>query len=217
MSRSTSPATVAKSSSISPWLNADYDNQFRYEIRSAIEDSDITGFKPQPPFVWIHKNNATARLYKALSKLAPLFAVIGYHGQVCSWVSPPPSGLGNVICIVMGRDAVGRVRLIGGNWFTTPRNQKSTQLSASEFFARYDKSEQRVQQEMVVNAVISSMTPEHFAIAREVELQCETFHTMHIYLTVLDGDAALFAVAPAIVDGVRPADFSYEFFGEIGL
>ncbi len=214
MATSNSP-TLAKHSSISPWIDPSCRNLFRDEIQLAVEDSDIMGFKPRPQFVWIHKNDATELLFKALSKFAPLFAVNGYQGQVCSWFSPPPSGLGNVICIVMGRDAVGRVRLVGGNWFTTPHDQKSTQLSASEFFARYDISKRRVQQEEVMNAVISSMTPTNFIVAREVEMQCELFHTMPIYLTVLNGPTALFAVAPAIVEGARTADFSYEFFGEV--
>jgi hypothetical protein len=40
---------------------------------------------------------------------------------------------------------------------------------------------------------------------------------MPIYITVLDDSAGepLFAYGPALLDGLRPADFSYEYFGEV--
>ena len=41
-------------------------------------------------------------------------------------------------------------------------------------------------------------------------------NAMPIYITVLDDSAgkSLFAFGPALVGGLRPADFSYEYFGE---
>jgi len=38
---------------------------------------------------------------------------------------------------------------------------------------------------------------------------------MPIYIVTLDGESPLFGCGPAVVEGFRQADFSYEFFGEI--
>jgi hypothetical protein len=38
---------------------------------------------------------------------------------------------------------------------------------------------------------------------------------MAIYITVLTDPGSMFHAGKAVVEGVKPADFSYEFFGEI--
>jgi hypothetical protein len=208
-------APATSSTSISPWLDSHRYNWFRYQVQLAVDNSDIPGFQPFPAYVWIHKNGAASQLYKALAKFAPLFPVVGYEGCVCSWISPPPSGFGNVICLVIGKDGAGRVRLVGGNTLTTPRHQNSTQSSATEFFARYDSSTPEKRNELVLDTINSSMNGVDRVVASRIELDCEAFHAMPVYITVLDGNESQFSVGPAAVEGDRPADFSFESFGEI--
>jgi hypothetical protein len=38
---------------------------------------------------------------------------------------------------------------------------------------------------------------------------------MPIYIVILDGESLLFGCGPAVVEGLRQADFTYEFSGEI--
>jgi hypothetical protein len=116
---------------------------------------------------------------------------------------------------VIGEDSIGRVRLVGGNTFTTPRHPNSTQLSASDFFTRYDSSSPEMQSELILDAINGSMSVADSAVAARIELDCEAFHAMPVYITVLDVNGSLFAVGPAAVVGDRPADFSFECFGEI--
>lgn len=205
-------APVAKPS---PWLDPKRQNWFRYQVELAIEKSDMPGFKPFPAYVWINRNGGTQLLFKALTKFAPLFPVAGYCDKVCSWASPPPWGSRNVVCLVFGKDITGRLRLVGGNRFTTPRRTESLRLSASEFFTQYDSSAPDKQNHLVFETVCRSMTRADADDASRWELACEAFHAMPIYITVLTGNASLFAVGPASVEGDRPADYSFESFGEI--
>jgi hypothetical protein len=48
-----------------------------------------------------------------------------------------------------------------------------------------------------------------------IQCECEHFHTMAIYITALTDKGSLFHAGKAVVEGVRPADLSYEFIGEI--
>jgi hypothetical protein len=201
---------------ISPWLDPRYDNIFRREMTLAAENSEYPGFQPEPTYVWLHKNGAEQHLYKALAKLAPLFPVNSYRGEVSSWVSPPPSGGGNRICLVVGNDATGRTRVVGGNYFHRFDLPPAPYLHGPGFFRAYDKGDARSNQELARQTTSNWYGRLSFAETHNLDLCCELANAMPICITVLD-DAlgqSLFAYAPALVDGLRPADFSYEHFGE---
>jgi len=144
-----------------------------------------------------------------------MFPAFAYHGQIASWISPPPSGSGNVIFIVMGHDQLGKLRLVGGNCFNFPTNRSGQVLVSSDFFTQYDSADERGQQNLVRNAIENSIDSRGDDLLRSVLSECEHFHTMPICIVVLTKRGALFHAAKAVIEGVNPADFSYEYFGEI--
>jgi hypothetical protein len=180
-----------------------------------VENLGLPSFKPTPLYAWIHENAASEAFFNGLAKLAPLFPVVGYNGVVSSWVSPPPSGQGNVVLIVMGKDSNNIVRVVGSNRLSLQRNSVRHLLSAPDFFAKYDKNSEYEQQNLIRNVIGSGLTTCDSDILKELERYCEFFNTMPIYIHILDGESPLFGCGPAVVEGFRQADFSYEFTGEI--
>ena len=200
----------------SPWLDPKYDNAFRRELAHAVKDSDLRGCKPLPAFVWLYKNDAAEHLYKALARAAPLFAVRSYHGEVSSWVSPPPSGGGNRTCLVVGKDAKQKVRIVGGNYFHSLNISPHPDMQGTDFFRAYDAGNTDSKHTLVRQATANWSGKLPVAARRNLDLCCELANAMPIYITVLDDSAgkSLFTCGPALVDGLRPADFTYEYFGE---
>ena len=198
----------------SPWLDKLKPNLFQYELRIAKENSPFPGFRPEPIYRWIHLNGAGSIFFRALARYAPMFPVLAYHGQVASWISPPPSGLGNVIFIVIGHDHLGKLRLIGGNYFSFPRPKHGEVPNSSDFFTQYDEADRYVRQHLVTEVIEKSAADDH-ELLRSVLSECEHFHTMPICIVALTKRGPLFHAAKAVIEGVKPADFSYEYFGEI--
>ena len=87
----------------SPWLNKNNNNIFLDEISFVEDPVSNPYYKPMEIFKWICKHKAKKLLFNALALFAPLFPVVSYKGQISSWQSPPPSGLGNVIFIIIGK------------------------------------------------------------------------------------------------------------------
>lgn len=199
----------------SPWLDHTKPNLFRDEIQLARENLPGGYFTPIELYRWIYQNNGEKLFFKGLAKLAPMFSVVAYHGQVALWTSPPPSGLGNAIYLVMGYDKEGQLRSVGGNYFTEPQPQETPTLSAAAFFVQYDQADQRGQRQLVKDTVEASIRPEDASLLLSIRCECEHVHTMAIYITVLTDTGSLFHAGKALIEGVKPADFSYEFFGEI--
>lgn len=205
----------------SPWLDDTKTNCFRDEFR-LIKDLMIDTwlkdmgpyFTPIEPYEWIYKNNGESLFFKGLARLAPMFPVVAYHEQVALWISPPPSGLGNAIYLVMGYDKDKRLRLVGGNYFTEPNLQNGPTLSATAFFEKYDQEDLRGQLELVRKTVEASIKTADARLLLNIRRECEHFHTMAIYITILNDSGSMFHAGKAVIEGVKPADFSYEFFGE---
>ena len=200
---------------ISPWLDSTYNNLYRRELALAQENLGLPGFKPTPLYAWIHDNAASEAFFNGLAKLAPLFPVVGYNRVVSSWVSPPPSGQGNVVMVVLGKDSNNTVRVVGSNRLKLPRNPERHLHSAPDFFAKYDNSSEYEQQNLVRGAIGSGLATFDSDIVRELQRYCKLFNTMPIFIVILDGESQLFGCGPAVVEGFRQADFTYEFSGEI--
>lgn len=206
----------------SPWLDSSKMNLFRDQFQ-LIDDLKIDPwleetndyFKPLEIYRWIDQNNGVQLFYRGLARCAPMFKVIGYQGQEALWISPPPSGQGNSIYLVLGYDKSGQLRLVGGNYFTEPDPQNRSTTSASEFFAQYDQADPRGQLQIVRETVEASIKPADARLLLNIRRECEHFQTMPIYITVLTNSGSMFHASKAVIEGVKPADFSYEFFGEI--
>ena len=199
----------------SPWLDPSKSNLFKDEFQIARENLPYEQFKPLEIYAWIERHGGESLFFRGLARNAPMFPLLAYHGQVALWISPPPSGHGNAIFMVMGHDMAGTLRLVGGNFFTEPKPFKGSPVTSADFFAQYDSGNERAQQSLVRETVMASISPEHLDLLRSVSRECEHFHTMAIYLAVLTKEGCLFHAAKAVIEGNKPADFSYEHFGEI--
>jgi hypothetical protein len=199
----------------SPWIEDSKPNLFRDEFQLSREKLTGAYFIPLEIYRWIYQKNGEDLFFKGLARLAPMFALHAYHGQVAVWTSPPPSGLGNAIYLVMGHDKDQQLRLVGGNYFSEPKQQRGSTPSGEAFFAKYDQAGQNGQIKLVKDTVESSIQPEYSNLLLNIRRECEHFHTMAIYIAVLTDPGSMFHAAKAVVEGVKPADFSYEFFGEI--
>jgi hypothetical protein len=199
----------------SPWLDAAKTNLFSYEFQLAKEKLPYENFKPLAVYDWIHRHGGERLFFKGLARLAPMFPVIAYRDQVAVWISPPPSGLGNAIFMVMGHDSAGRLRLVGGNYFSAPKPRSGSVPKALDFFDKYDRSDDYHKRQLVADTVMQSISPEDKTLLCSIDRECEHFHTMAVYITVLTHDGSLFHAAKAVIEGSKPADFSYEYFGEI--
>jgi hypothetical protein len=177
---------------ISPWLDSTYNNLYRRELVLAQENLGLPVFKPEPLYEWIHANAASENLFKGLAKLAPLFPVVGYNSVVSSWV-----------------------RVVGSNRLSLPRNPVQHLFSSLGFFAKYDNSNLDEQQKLIRDAIGAGLATFDSDIVRVLQRYCKFFNTMPIYIYILDGESPLFGCGPAVVEGFRQADFSYEFTGEI--
>ena len=199
----------------SPWLDPAITNLFKDEFQLAQESLPGAYFTPLEPYRWIQEHHGVPLFFKGLARYAPMFPVFAYNGQVASWISPPPSGFGNAICMVMDHDKTGALRLVGGNCFTEPTHQRCKQLTAKAFFKWYDTADERCRQRLVFDTVSQSINPKDEFLLRDIRRECEQFHTMAIYITVLTSKGSLFHAAKAVIEGDKPVDFSYEYFGEV--
>jgi hypothetical protein len=218
MSKQNLTPTWAKKS---PWLDPMKTSPIGNEFR-LIEDLKIDTWleqvdpycKPLEIYRWIDLHDGKSLLFEGLASYAPLFPAKAYNG-VAAWISPPPAGFGNAVCMVMGHDKSGELRLVGGNNFVEPRCQSGSPSSSIDFFAKYDLCDDRNKQRLVFDTVSKSIDDDAQLLLLDVGRVCDHFSTMAVYLTVLTPESSWLHVFPAVIDGDRPADFSYEFFGEI--
>ncbi len=199
----------------SPWLDASKPNIYLEEFKHAKYEEPNAYFKPIEPFRWIFQNKGEDLFLRGLARLAPMFPVIAYKGGVAGWLSPPPSGFGNAIYIVMGHDASGVMRLAGGNYFTEPNGRSGSLLNSSEFFEQFENGDSRKRFQLLKDSIEMSICADDEALMHSVRRECEHFHTMPVYVSVLTESGSIFHACKAVIEGEKPADFSYEFIGEI--
>ena len=202
----------------SPWLDPDFNNDFRHEIQLAQEKSPHPRLIPDPLFAWIVANSAERLLYTAFTKFAPLLPTYGYNNEVSLWTAPPLFGAGNAVCLIMSKDREGAVRLIGGNYFTTPVAGVFEGISSAGFFAQVDSlSSDQEKISLVTDTFSKSISEANREWIYQVESQCMSFYTMPIYLLVLDGEKTFLTGGPAVVEGLKQTEFNLECFGEVTL
>jgi len=199
----------------SPWLQKDASSLIHYEAELANKNSSLPAFIPHELFVWILKNKGQEHLFRSLDRLAPLFPVIAYHGHVALWTSPPPSGQGNVVGIIMGRDKTNTLRFVGSNYLTEPERSSHRSPTANEFFEEYDRGGRLARERLVYDTICASISTTHVGEQDFWSRVCRAFMTMPVYLVALTNEKNLLGIGPAAVEGVKPADFSYELLGEI--
>ena len=200
--------------STSPWQDPSLENLFRTELSFVSDPIDLPMYKSLTAFQWIHKTKTAGLLFRGLTKFAPLYPVISYKGEISSWLSPPPSGSGNTVLLILGKDRKCKARLVGTNYLNMP--QCNNNFTAINFFEDYDRATSRTEKEsLIYNMISSQMTLDDLRNAKQVTYQAEVVRTMPIALLVLDGEKSYMAFSPAVVYGNYPSDMSLEFMGEI--
>jgi hypothetical protein len=200
--------------SSSPWIAHQTGSIFGYELSIAKDQSVHDYWKPDPLFLWVHSNNVEDILFRALIKLAPLHPVVSYQGDTSVWVSPPPSGSGNTVGIIIGKDKFGTIRLIGTNLMSTPGN--SSGLPEQNIFDSFDLIEYELAKSIFIQKQIGlRMTSDEVCNSRIIEREARKYRTMAIYILAITDGGNLFAIDTAAVDGNYPSDMSKEFAGKI--
>lgn len=200
--------------STSPWQDPSLENLFRTELSFVSDPIDLPMYKSLTAFQWIHKTKTAGLLFRGLTKFAPLYPVISYKGEISSWLSPPPSGSGNTVLLILGKDRKCKARLVGTNYLNTP--QCNNNFTAINFFEDYDRATSRTEKEsLIYNMISSQMTLDDLRNAKQVNYQAEVVRTMPIALLVLDTHKSYMVFTPAVVCGNYPSDMSLEFMGEV--
>jgi hypothetical protein len=200
--------------STSPWQDPSLENLFRTELSLVSDPIDLPMYKSLTAFQWIHKTKTAGLLFRGLTKFAPLYPVNAYKGEISSWLSPPPSGSGNTVLLIIGKDQKGKARLVGTNYLNMP--QCNNNFTVINFFEDYDKATSRTKKEsLIYNMISSQMTLDDLRNAKQVTFQAEVVRTMPIALLVLDVTKSYMAFSPAVVCGNHPSDMSLEFLGEV--
>ena len=197
----------------SAWLDHNFENLFLNELSFAEDPINGSHNKPLEVFEWIHRNKAKRLLFKSLAEFAPLFPLPSYHNEISSWLSPSPSGIGNVVFIIIGKDPTGKLRSVGGNYFNSDAWGESPQ---GNFWENLSRCENERDQYHLISSTMGFYKKNHdqFQI-NETERICAVACTMPIYLLVLDNNNGHMAITPAVVKGCCPADFSYEKISEV--
>ena len=199
----------------SPWLDQKFSNIFSDEISLVEDPIPGIGNRPMEVFEWICKNNAKDLLFKSLAELVPLFPVYSYHGEISSWLSPPPSGSGNAVFIIIGKDTRGQVRSIGGNYFNSDVKEDTR---TEDFWGKLDKCKSQRDKHYLISHTVGFNLKYHSYSFKdsETERMADLACTMPIYVLVIDESGiGRLAIAPAFVKGFGPADFSYESLKEV--
>lgn len=200
------------------WSDAKCRSQLHDEIGYA-SDPCPPYYLPLELFTSLKKNSAIELLLRGLDKFAPLYPCLAYRGEASLWLSPPPSGSGNSVYIVVGKDMFGQMRLVGCNYFDQlmpPSNNKK--FDFKNFFRTYDsicKCHRHDHERLIRDAIEAASTSAVWCATDQTNLISDLTQTMPIYLLVIDEERALFQTFPAIANGNHPADFSFEFIGEV--
>jgi hypothetical protein len=201
----------------SPWLDDAKSNQIRQEIQVVKENLLDSHYQPLPIFKVLVDLGGEDMLFRGLAKLAPLSPLVSYHGEISVWLSPPPSGKGNAVFVVMGHDSEGKLRLVGGNWYREPKQRIGVNLSSVGFFKLFDAKTRDKQRRLVKDVVEFSIQNSDSSYLKSLGTNCRTFNTMPIYLVLLDDKPSqtLLQGFPALAQGCSPCDMTHEYFGEI--
>ncbi len=202
---------VYKQPSGKPWFDASLTSYVRDEISYANEKINHGYYKAHDFFKWICSNKAEQALLEGLAELAPLFPLASYYGLDGIWLSPPPSGSGNAVVIVIGNKN-GKLRVVGGNYFNQVPNTYKKNVS-NDFWGSVDSIKSDLEKTRYISLYLQqNMSDEDNHFARVITEHSNIAHTMPVYIMVIDDDAKKnhFWGMPAIVSGRRPSDLNHE-------
>ena len=199
------------------WLDSGTSSDFQYEFSIAKEPEPIPGFKANPAFEYMNRMGLEKQLYAALDKLAPLLPIPGFDGTPLLWYSPPPSGSGNRVALVIVEDGQGTHRFYGSN-IIGRSPEPSGEPVPTELFDRFIECKSYGDTTVLITKVLNSVvdTGWHWAIEL-VESEGERFRTMPIYVAIVTSECIAFCCTSSRVEGRHQSDMKLECYGELAV
>jgi hypothetical protein len=176
-------------------------NDFQRESAFFRDADPAVRAKASEPFIWLVNNKAEPLLYSALARFAPLVPIAGLDGKPELWRSPPPSGLGGHVGIVIGLNTNGELRCVGSNCMPVPG--KPTSSAPPEFFKTYDALRTIADQVNHIHQTICAAASPHLVRVESVCAEGQRYRTLPIFLAILDGAKHHFYATTSLVEGPR--------------
>ncbi len=170
--------------------------------------------KAHDVFRWIDSNNAFGVVVNALTRCAPVKAIVGVEGQPNLWLSPPPCGQGHHVGIVFGPPEKGAVRCVASNEIVQP-GKESKASCPKNFFQLFDTSKLTGDQVQLVQQVVNAACADQLELVEKVCTECQTFRTMAVFIVVLTADKPLLFVTTLLATSPQQKNPKLAFTGKV--
>jgi len=198
---------------ISPWIDPANENWIQKEIDIVKDRVNLGHLPTEKAIELICKNKQENRLFQALASLAPMYPLVAFHGAPSIWLSPPLSGSGNDVVVVMGNDQ-GELRMVGCN-FCGVKLQITNSKSISDFWGDYDLCISDLEKYRLLSTFVSENLDYHsLKQALYVDDQCFDNKTMPLYIVYVDSGNVHVWSTPCVIWPPCPSDMSLELVKE---
>lgn len=198
------------------WTAPNCHNDFRHELDIAGDADTGVRTRAHAAFKWLKNNSAERWLFAALERAAPLVPMTGLRGTPDHWRSPPPSGAGNCVGIVIGRGADGTLRCAVSNTLTRGYPVRGagapSRTLGGTTMPDPDTLDAPAIQAEIENAAFGGGHEEHVEHVIREGRRCAT---MPLFLVVFGDGAPHFYATTALAQTGRQYLFRREFTGEV--
>ena len=197
------------------WSDPDKRSDFQYELSIANEPVLIPSLEANPAFAYIAKKGLEKKLYAALDKLAPLLPVPGFNGTPLLWFSPPPSGSGNRVGLVLVEDAQGNHKFVGSNFIGHLAKPIGGGVPPN-LFDLFKECKSYNDATALIVGVLNGIVDIGWRWAIEkVEWEGQRFRTMPIYFAIVTRECTAFYCSSARLEGDFQSKMEIEYYGEL--
>jgi hypothetical protein len=199
---------------INPWLDPANDNWLMKEFEIVKDRVNLSYYQPEKAVEWVCRNKQENRLLDALTHLAPMQPLLSYHGLPSIWLSPPMSGSGNEVVVVLGKNK-GQLRMVGCN-FCNVKLALSNTKTHPDFWVDYDACRGDLDKYRLISEFVSeNFDSVSLARAKYVDDQCFDYRTMPLHIVCIDQDAVHIWSMPCLIWPVaRPSNMKLEMVKE---
>ena len=199
------------------WSDPDKRSDFQYELSIANEPVPIPYLDAHPAFAYIAKKGLEKKLYAALDKLAPLLPVPGFNGTPLLWFSPPPSGSGNRVGLVLVEDAQGNHKFFGSNFIGNLAKPTRGAVHPN-LFDLFKNCQSYHDTTALIVGVLSGIVDIGWRQAIEkMEWEGQRSRTMPIYFAIVTRECTAFYCTSARLEGDFQSKMEIEYYGELAV
>jgi len=200
--------------STNPWTEPTNDNWLKYEIEIVNNRDDLGHLIPHKAIKWLCDHKQDVRLIDALKELAPMYPLKSFNGDTSIWLSPPPSGAGNNIVVIVGRDN-RRIRMVGCNFCGTSLTQSGGNQN-QDFWKEFDSCKGDIDKYSLMSGFLAEhLDGASLSQARDVDEQCFNYKTMPLYIVCIDTDEVHIWSMPCLIwPLVNPSNLKLEILRE---